>query len=91
MKLKPATSPAGIIFLDLLNRTPIMVARKKAVTGIQTNPYISVSNMSSVLVSDFKKWIIGRLKSVMIVTREVEIVRTAAQSKLGQKGCKIPS
>lgn len=30
--LKPATSPAGIIFLDLLNLTPIMVARKKAVT-----------------------------------------------------------
>lgn len=35
--LKPATSPAGIIFLDLLNLTPIMVARKKAVTEQQTN------------------------------------------------------
>lgn len=34
--LKPAIRPAGITFLDLLNLTPIMVARKKAVTETNT-------------------------------------------------------
>lgn len=37
--LKPAINPAGMIFLDLLKRTPIMVARKKAVTKRQTNAW----------------------------------------------------
>lgn len=42
--LKPATRPAGITFLDLLNLTPIMVARKKAVTETQI-PCIRMSNI----------------------------------------------
>lgn len=36
--LKPASSPAGIIFLVLLNLTPMIVARKKAVTRNHTSP-----------------------------------------------------
>lgn len=42
--LKPATRPAGITFLDLLNLTPIMVARKKAVTETQI-PWIRISHI----------------------------------------------
>ena len=53
--LKPATSPAGIIFLDLLNLTPIMVARKKAVTEKQTNAWTGVSNTLSMLACGEKR------------------------------------
>ena len=57
--LKPATSPAGIIFLDLLNLTPIMVARKKAVTEKQTNAWKGVSNTLSMLACGEKKGVIS--------------------------------
>lgn len=52
--LKPANSPAAIIFLILLNFTSIMVVRKKAITKRQTNAWIRVSNMLSKLVCEIK-------------------------------------
>lgn len=62
--LRPATSPAGMIFLDLLYLTPIMVARKKAVTKNQTNAWTRISNILAMLAHGGKKRTLFQLFNV---------------------------